>query len=126
MRRWAGVGAGVVLALMLVDGAAGAPVRSPSGIDPRLTLEWEAGQTRRGRPVVSGYVLNAYDRAAFDVRVLVETLDASGQPIARAIGFVVGIVPVRGRSYFEVPIKTQGPSYRVTVTSFDWRDGGGP
>lgn len=125
MRRWP-VTVAPVLAVMLLSPAAGAPVQSPSGIDPRLVLEWEAGQSRRGRPVVSGYVYNNYDRAANEVRVLVETLDAAGQPIGRAVGFVFGIVPVRGRSYFEVLIKVTGPSYRVTVTSFDWRDGGGP
>ena len=114
-----------LLVVHLLAPAWAAPVRTPSGIDPRLVLEWEAGEGRRGRPVVSGYVYNNYDRAAYEVRVLVETLGADGQPVDRAIGFVVGIVPVRGRSYFEVPIKTTGPGYRVTVTSFDWRDGGG-
>ena len=125
MRRWSVILV-PVLALALLTPAAAAPVRAPSGIDPRLVLEWEAGSGRRGHPVVSGYVYNNYDRAAYEVRVLVETLDAAGHPVDRAGGFVFGIVPVRGRSYFEVPIKTQGPSYRVTVTSFDWRDGGGP
>jgi hypothetical protein len=125
MGRWKAIVA-PLLALTLSTPAAGAPVLSPSGIDPRLVLEWEAGQDRRGRPIVSGYVHNNYDRAAYEARVLVETLDAGGQPIAQAMGFVFGTVPIRGRSYFEVRIKTPGPSYRVTVTSFDWRDGAGP
>lgn len=124
MRRWSAAPAALLAAALLAPAAA-APVRTPSGIDPRLVLEWEPGAGWRGHPVVSGYVYNNYDRAAYEVRVLVETLGADGQPVDRAIGFVVGIVPVRGRSYFEVPIRTTGPSYRVTVTSFDWRDGGG-
>lgn len=116
-----------VLAAALVSASAGVvgAVSSPSGIDSRLRLEWEPGQSRNGRPQVTGYVYNDYMRAASEVRVLVETLDASGQVIDRAHGFVVGIVPVFGRSYFVVPLRTAGASYRITVTGFDWRDGAG-
>jgi hypothetical protein len=124
MGRWSLV-AGLVAALGVASGVAAAPVLSPSGIDPRLTLEWEPGQDRCGRPVLSGYVHNSYDRTAYQVRVLVETLDESGRPIDRQGGFVVGVVPVRNRSYFEVRLNTTGPNYRVTITTFDWRDGGG-
>ncbi len=67
---------------------------------------------------------NDYGRAANDVRFLVETLDASGQVIERTVGFVPGSVPVFGRSYFDVPFKTPGASYRITVTAFEWRGGG--
>ena len=115
-----------LLVLALVLGTGGAPataVMAPSGIDPRLRLDWEAGQTRGGRPVVTGYVYNDYSRAASYVRILVESLDASGQVIDRAQGFVTGIVPVLSRSYFIVPLKTAGASYRVTVSTFEWREG---
>ena len=116
-----------VLVLALVLGAGSAPataVMAPSGIDFRLRLDWEAGQTRGGRPNVTGYVYNDYTRAANHVQLLVESLDASGQVIGRAIGFIPGIVPVLNRSYFDIALKTAGASYRVTVTSFEWRDGG--
>jgi len=56
-----------------------------------------------------------------DVRLLVETLDASGAVTARTIGFVRGVVPFHDRSYFEVSLKTAGASYRVSLTTFDWR-----
>lgn len=111
-----------VLALSLV-GPPAAAVITPSGIDPRLRLEWDASQTRGGRPMVTGYIYNDYGRPANNVRLLVETLDGSGQVIDRAFGFVRGIVPVFNRSYWVVPLKTSGASYRVTVTSFEWRDG---
>ena len=117
----------VLLVLALVLGAGGTPataVMAPSGIDPRLRLDWEAGQTRSGRPTVTGYIYNDYTRIANRVQLLVESLDASGQVIARTIGFVPGIVPILNRSYFDVAVKTPGASYRVTVTSFEWRDGG--
>ncbi len=116
----------VVVALALILGATSpaAAVMSPSGIDPRLRLDWEVGQTRSGRPVITGYIYNDYMRVAINVRLLVEVLDASGQVIDRAYGFVPGTVPVFNRNYFDVPLKTAGASYRITVTSYEWRDGG--
>jgi hypothetical protein len=96
-----------------------------SSVDARIRLDWEVG-TRYGRPVIQGYVYNDSIRAASNVQVLVETLDASGAVIARDVGFVRGAVAVNDRTYFEVPIKTPGASYRVSVTGFAWtHDGGG-
>ena len=59
------------------------------------------------------------------MHLLVETLDGSGAVIARNIGFVRGVVHLYDRSYFEVPLKVSGASYRVSVTSLDWKGGGG-
>jgi hypothetical protein len=120
----------LVLAASLTVGALGAPgpaaaASVPSGIDARILLDWEAGVSRRGRPVIRGYVINQHGRPAADVRLLVESLDASGAVVARAIGFVPGLVQFNDRAYFEVPLRTPGASYRVTVTSLDWRAGGG-
>jgi hypothetical protein len=100
-------------------------VSAPSGIDSRIRLDWETGTKRGGKAVIQGYVYNDYGRPAVDVHLLVETLDASGAVTARAIGFVVGAVQFNDRVYFEVPLKVTGASYRVTVTSFDWKGGGG-
>jgi hypothetical protein len=124
------VALGLVMAAVLASGPIGGPapaaaVSVPSGIDPRLRLDWEAGTRRGGRPVIQGYVYNDYGRPAADVRLLVETLDAAGGVVARSIGFVRGVVNFNDRVYFEVPLKAAGASYRVTVTSFDWKGGGG-
>jgi hypothetical protein len=97
-----------------------AALSATSSADARLWLDWQVG-TRRGRPVIQGYVYNDYGRPAVDVRLLVETLDASGAVTARTIGFVRGVVPFHDRTYFEVPLKTAGVSYRVSLTTFDWR-----
>ena len=105
--------------------APAAAVSAPSGIDARIRLDWEAGTKRGGKPVIQGYVYNDYGRPASDVHLLVETLDASGAVVARTIGFVQGVVQFNDRVYFEVPLKATGASYRVTVTSFDWKGGGG-
>jgi len=103
-----------------------AALSETSSVDRRLRLDWEAG-TRRGRPVIQGYVYNDYLRAANNVRLLVEVLDGSGAVTARTVGFVFGVVPLQDRSYFEVPLKAPGASYRVSITAFDWKDvcGGG-
>jgi hypothetical protein len=50
------------------------------------------GGRHGGRPVIQGWVYNDYGRPVADVRLLVETLDASGNVIARDIGFVRGVV----------------------------------
>jgi len=102
-----------------------AAVSAPSGIDSRIRLDWEAGTKRGGKPVIQGYVYNDHGRPAVDVHLLVETLDASGAVTARTIGFVVGAVQFNDRVYFEVPLEATGASYRVSVTSFDWKGGGG-
>ena len=105
--------------------APAAAVSAPSGIDARIRLDWEVGTKRGGKPVIQGYVYNDHGRPATDVHLLVETLDASGAVTARTIGFVVGAIQFNDRVYFEVPLKAPGASYRVTVTSFDWKGGGG-
>jgi hypothetical protein len=96
-----------------------------SSVDSRLRLDWEVGSRHGGRPVIQGYVYNDYLRAAAEVRLQVETLDASGTVTSRQLGFVPGIIPLRDRAYFEVPVKTAGASYRVSITAFDWKDCGG-
>ena len=111
--------------------AAGSPVRpaaalsAAASVDARIRLDWEVGATRGGRPVIQGYVYNDYGRPAADVQLLVETLDAAGAVIGRTVGFVRGVVQLNDRAYFEVPIKVTGASYRVSVTGFDWKGGGG-
>jgi hypothetical protein len=95
-----------------------------STVDARIRLDWEVG-TWRGRPVSQEYVYNDYLRAAHNVQLLVGTLDASGTVISRGVGFVRGVVPFNDRTYFEVPLKMPGASYRASVTALDWKDSGG-
>ena len=122
MSRTRAILATLLLGAVLAGGAEA--VSSPSGIDPRLRLEYDVVESKSGRIQVRGYVYNDYARAANAVKLLIESLDGSGQVIAREIGFVHGPVPVLNRTYFDVPLKTPGASYRVTISSFDWRDCG--
>jgi len=111
-------------ALSLTTGLGWAAMTSaPSGIDERLRLEWEVVQSRGGRPVIDGYLYNNYKRPATNVVLLVETLDAASQVTGRTINQLAGTVPAFGRTYFEVAPKVAGPSYRITVSSFEWYAG---
>jgi hypothetical protein len=96
-----------------------------SSVDSRLRLDWEVGTRHGGRPVIQGYIYNDYLRAAAEVQLLVEAVDASGAVVSRDVGFVRGAVLFKDRAYFEVPVKTAGASYRVSITAFDWKDCGG-
>jgi hypothetical protein len=117
-------------ATLAAPGSLGAPapagaVVAPSEFDARIRLDWQAGTSRRGRPLIQGYVLNDHGRSAANVRLLVETLDGSGAVVARTPGFVHGVVQFKDRAYFEVPLKAAGAAYRVTVTAAEWRSGAG-
>ncbi len=117
----------LALALILALGCApagAAPIISPSGIHPLLHFEYQVGQDRKGRPEIEGYLYNDYMRAAINVRMIVETLDASGQVIDTTFAYIQGTVPLSGRTYFEVPLKHPGASYRLRITMYEWRDGG--
>lgn len=107
-----------------VDTGAARVISSPSGIDSRIRLEYEVGRTRRGAPEIQGYVYNDYARPANNVRLLVESLDEQGKVVGQSYGYVFGIVPTFNRTPFNVRVDTPGASYRITVTSFEWRDGG--
>ena len=123
MKRMWTVLAALCLVLTTTDGARA--INSPSGIDPRLRFEYEVGRTRQGKPEIQGYIYNDYARPANNVRMIVESLDESGQVIGCAYGYVFGIVPAFNRTPFNVPLQTAGASYRLTVTLFEWRDLGG-
>jgi hypothetical protein len=115
---------GVLVLASVLSTPSATGLSATSSVDARLRLDWEVG-TRHGRPVIQGYVYDDYLRPAVNVQLLVEALDASGAVIARNIGFVRGVVPFNDRTYFEVPLKTLGASYRVSITGFDWKDVGG-
>jgi hypothetical protein len=94
-------------------------------VDSRIRLDWQVGTGRGGRPVILGHIYNDYGRPASDVVLLVETLDGSGALVGRAYGFIRGVVQLNDRAYFEIPVETSGPTYRVSVTGLDWKSGGG-
>jgi hypothetical protein len=91
--------------------------------DRFFALEWGGGE-RRGKPNVNGYIVNHYRVGASNVRLRVDSLDAAGKPVATTDAYVSD-VPAGGRVYFEAPVRQRAPRYRVTITSWDWREAGG-
>jgi hypothetical protein len=85
----------------------------------RFHAELRLGQSKKGVPVVWGYLNNDGKGGVANPRLLVETLDAQGQVIGQAQGQALGNMLARDRLYFEVPIQTTGASYRVRVLSWE-------
>ena len=89
-------------------------------------VEAQPGTDRKGRPVVWGYVyLHTKGQGSARVRLLVESLDAAGQPVASEIAYVDNDVLLYSRTYFEMRPHTPASAYRVSVHSADWTKQGG-
>jgi type 1 fimbria pilin len=95
------------------------PDNSATSSDGRFQVTWETAQTKKGSPLIAGYVQNTRGGGAANVRVRVETLDSQGQVIATATALAPGYVGGFSRTYFEVPLEKTGVGYRVSVASFD-------
>jgi hypothetical protein len=68
--------------LLILGGTHGALATiSPSGIDARLRLDWEVGQTRDAGPEVQGYVINDYMRPAMSVGCSLRRSTAMTKPL---------------------------------------------
>ena len=113
----------MLILLLLLGGASAASAQNFG--KPQETLfriDSSAGQTRSGRPVVSGYIYNDYGHYAAGVQIAVEEVDASGR-VTTAVYDRVGGVPNFGRTYFEVPLRAAPGAYRVRVTAWEWIQG---
>jgi hypothetical protein len=90
------------------------------GADQFFELTWEPVE-HGGRLSVGGYVTNTYGLEAINVRLIVESLDASGRVIAKTIGNVNYPIPPSARGFFEIFPPGKPSSFRVYVLSWDWR-----
>ena len=89
-------------------------------------LEYSPGVDRRGRPIVQGYAyLNSNGQGSARMRLLVETLDPAGRPVASRIAHVDEDIVLGARNYFEVRPEAPGAAYRVSVHSAEWVKAGG-
>lgn len=121
MKAWR-LGAAIAVALLLTAGAGSADAQGAAPLQFRV--EWQEGKSKKGTPILDGYVYNTRPTGAIDVRLLVEILDAQGQVIDRTYGVVQGFVNAFDRVYFSVPLSMTGAGYRVSVSSFQLRGGG--
>jgi len=87
--------------------------------DGRFQVTWETAQTKKGSPLIAGYVQNTRGGGVANIRLRVDTLDTQGQVIATATALAPGYVGGFSRTYFEVPIEKTGIGYRVSILSWD-------
>lgn len=91
-----------------------------------ITLDWQATQDGKGRPLIVGRMITYGGMSGYCIpRLLVETLDAQGQVTAQRMGFIPGYVGGFDNVYFEELIRAPGPAYRVSIASWDKCGGGG-
>ena len=85
----------------------------------RFQLTWEIAHTKKGSPLIAGYVQNTRGGGVTNIRLQVDTLDAQGRVIATATGLAPGYVGGFSRTSFEVPLEKTGIGYSVSIISWD-------
>ena len=114
----AGVVVGLVLALTTASGQAAPPLFPLVGDwDQYFRVDAES-TARDGRALVSGRVSNISNWRADRIQLLIEGLDASGQPVTQRVVWLGTDLSAGTHSFFEVPVPTAA-SYRVSVFAFD-------
>ena len=104
------------------QGAAGAMTITT---DQQFRVETTGGMDRMGRPTVWGYVYSLGGRGGGRPRLLLETLDAAGKPVAQQLVYVDQDF-ASGRVYWEARPNTPGAAYRATVHSVVSMSNGAP
>lgn len=112
--------------LSLGAGLAHADRSTQVGNSGTITLDWQATQDSKGRPLIVGHMITYGAKSGYcNPRLFVETLDAQGQVVAQNVGFIPGYAGGFDNVYFEEPIRAPGTAYRVSITSWDRCGGGG-
>jgi hypothetical protein len=110
----------LVVALALVVSPAAAQNFGDAAPEQRyFRIELDGGG-KANTGMVGGWVYNTSDYTVTRVRLLVEGLDAGGQPVSRALVYVLGDISEGGRRYFTAPAPSPGVTYRATVNDFRW------
>lgn len=124
--RWAASALCAIVALFGATTAVRAQGYALPDPDRWFRLEWQAGQSAKRGPVVSGYVHELSGRTADSMQLGIDRLDAAGAVTGTQIAYVTGSVPPGGRAYFEIPVAA-APAYRVRIVWYRWLGiGGGP
>ena len=113
----------VALAALVLAPAATAEPLSPLIVDwdQYLRIETESA-VRDGHVVVSGTIVNFSSWSAKRIQLLVEELDASGEPAAQRVIWLGVDLGSGMHAFFETKVKPAA-SYRVRVFAFDSRRG---
>ena len=107
----------IVLGALLLLAAGRA--RADSGEDQRFHMEWEPRLIGGSAAAVQGYVENRSAMRVGDMRLRVDSVDASGRVIGQSFGWVIGDVPAGGRGFFVIRVDVPGSTYRISVDSYD-------
>jgi hypothetical protein len=118
IRRMLGALAIVTSILAAADLVGAAEIRPHmAGWEQVLALDYGPGQ-HGGRPILAGTVTNISPYDLTGIRLLVDTLDASGNITTQQVTWVPGELRGGGRLHFSVPT-TPAPAYRVRVFTYD-------
>lgn len=92
----------------------------------RLAVSFTTERVGSGRVLIYGEVRNGNNASCERVVVGVEGLDENGRVVSRGRAYVVGVVPSRGSSPFEVRISSPGSErrFRVEIESFQFVSSG--
>lgn len=111
----------LILVGHVLDAEAASPLQPHIvGWERFFTVQWQPG-TWRGRPVVSGYVLNDSGLVAARIRLLVEGIGPNGEVTGQQVVWLTGRETLEpgARAYFQVPAMPAA-AHRVSVYTFDW------
>jgi hypothetical protein len=113
------------MTLTTIAGTGIAMAESPTADTP-FRFDLAQSNSHRGTGV-EGYVYNGLPWRISNVRLRIDSVDASGAVTASASGWVVGDVKAGGRAYFYVPVPAPATTYRATVAVVrQGRDRGAP
>ena len=116
---------GTLLAGVLTLGACAAQVQvrqqdmANSFSDGRFQVTWETAQTKKGSPLIAGYVQNTRGGGVSKIRLQVDTLDAQGRAIGTTTAIAPGYLGGFNRTSFEVPVEKTGIGYSVSIIGWD-------
>ena len=110
----------MVVVVAAVAGPVGADAQTPATpAESHFRFELDEAQTpHRGRGV-EGYLYNGLPWRITNIRLRIESLDATGTVTGEGSGWVLGDVKAGGRGYFFVLVSPGAATYRATVQSFD-------
>jgi len=83
-----------------------------------FTLEWTVESEHEGSRLLDGYIYNRYGEYATDIRLLVQSLDASGGVVDQRIVWAPAGAGGFGRAYFDVRHLPAADHYQVFVWDY--------
>ena len=110
--------AGCGLALDYPAPPTGSMVTLMPGWERYFSLQWTAGPEREGSRRLDGYVVSHYGDYAADLRLLVQSRDASDAVVAQRIVPVTTGVGGFGRAYFDIRNLPAADHYQVFVWDY--------